>query len=230
MMLLRRLALPLLALSVVGCASLPGTPLTRSEASSLSALQTQGIYPLKKGLAWRYRTLLRNGDGPERQGDDQFSQVIESEYVLGQVRAVVARRTGAREMPATRAVADARAVTLSRHSSPQDGSITVLSFPLEPNRSWPGRSWGAHAQETITVVGTESITVPAGTFSAARLRHRIAYATGAEDLLHYWYAPGVGMVKAIEGLTIDMGGGPVLHQVTAELKAWGMGEAAIAGD
>lgn len=217
----RLLALTFLSLGFAGCASLPGAQLAAPEASLLSARQSQSIYPLTKGLYWRFSSVSRTGDGPERPGPDQVSEVIESEYVLGQVRAIVKRMTGEREMPPTRAVADGRAVTLSRANSPQDGSITVLNFPLEPGRTWPGRSWGSHAQEYISVVGTESITVPAGTFEATRTRHRIAYATGAEDFLHYWYVPGIGMVKAIEALTVDMGAGPFLQQVTAELKEWG---------
>jgi hypothetical protein len=218
---LRVLALPILSLAFVGCASLAGVPLTSSDGLQLAARQSQSIYPLSKGLYWRYASVSRSGDGPARPGADQVSEVIESEYVLGQVRAIVKRTNGEREMPPTRAVADARAVTLSRANNPEDGSITVLNFPLEPGRTWPGRSWGSHAHEFISVVGTESVTVPAGTFEATRTRHRIAYATGAEDVLHYWYVPGIGMVKAIEGLTIDMGSGPFLQQVTAELKEWG---------
>lgn len=219
---MRRLfALSLLTVVVAGCASFAGAPLATPDAASLAARGAQSIYPLTKGLYWRYQTVSRSGDGPERPGADQVSQVIESEYVLGQVRAVVSRKNGEREMPPTRAVVDSRAVTLSRANAPEDGSITVLNFPLEPGRTWPGRSWGAHAQEYISIVGTESVKVPAGTFEATRTRHRIAYATGAEDFLHYWYVPGIGMVKAIEGLTIDMGQGPFLQQVTAELKEWG---------
>ncbi len=220
----RLLGLPLLALFFVGCASLPGAPLASRDAKTLSARQSQAIYPLTAGMFWRYSTVSRSGNGPERPGPDQLSQVVESESLQGLVRAVVSRKTGEREMPPTRAVVDAQGVTLSRHLKPEDGSITVLSFPLQAGRSWPGRSWGDHAQETITIVGTESVSVPAGTFEATRTRHRIAYATGAEDLLHYWYVPGIGMVKAIEGLTVDLGGGPVLQQVTAELKEWGIGK------
>ncbi len=220
-MLHRLLALSCLSLAFVGCASFTGAPLATPEASTLSTRQAQSIYPLTKGLYWRFSSVSRSGNGPERPGPDQVSEVLESEYGLGQVRAIVKRMSGDREMPPTRAIADARAVTLSRANTPEDGSITVLTFPLEPGRTWPGRSWGATAQEFITVVGTESVTVPAGTFEATRTRHRIAYANGNEDFLHYWYVPGIGMVKAIEGLTIDMGQGPFLQQVTAELKEWG---------
>lgn len=220
----RRLGLALLTLSLVGCASVPGAHLVTSSASSLSTRQASAIYPLSAGLTWRYRTVSRAGDGPERPGADQVSRVTESEAVDGQIRAVVTRRIGDREMPPTRAVADAQAVTLSRLHAPQDGSITILSFPLVPGRSWPGRSWGATAQETISVVGSASISVPAGRFDCTHLRHRIDYADGRLDHLDYWYAPGVGMVKAIEGLTIDMGSGPTLHQVTAELLEWGPAE------
>ncbi len=226
---IRRLAIPLMSLLFVGCASLSGTPLATPKTAALKASQAQSLYPLTKGLQWRYSSVSRSGDGPDRPGHDQIIKVTASEHVQGQVRAVVIRKFGDRELPPTLAVADGRAVTLSRLNSPEDGSISVLVFPLEPQNSWPGRSW-AHAQETISVVGTESITVPAGTYTATRLQHRIAYATGKSDYLHYWYAPGVGMVKAIEGLTIDLGSGPVLQQVTAELLQFDHGEVSASPD
>lgn len=214
-------ALMALSLAAAGCAAMPGPPLSAFSASSLTVRNSQDLYPLSKGLFWRYRTVSRSGDGPERNGPDQTSQVIASESTAGRVEAIVKRTSGDREYPPTRAIADARGVTLSRANRPEDGSITILRFPLEPGNSWMGRSWGEQAYETISVMGTESVTVPAGTFTATRTRHRIAYANGTEDLLHYWYAPGIGMVKAIEGLTVDLGQGPTLHQVTAELVEWG---------
>jgi hypothetical protein len=224
---MRRLAVSLLALALVGCGSPLGVPLASRDGSTLAARQAStDLYPLTKGMHWRYRTIHQTGDGPERPGDDQFMTVTESEAQQGGVRAVLLRRIGAREMPLTLAVSDGSGVVLSRLHAPEDGSITILSYPLQPQKSWAGRSWGTHAAETISVVGVESVTVPAGTFTATRLQHRIAYATGKSDLLHYWYAPGVGMVKAIEGLTIDMGAGPFLQQVTAELAEWGSRSAA----
>jgi hypothetical protein len=76
----------------------------------------------------------------------------------------------------------------------------------------------------IAFVGTESIAVPAGVFESYHLEHRITNATGAQDKLNYWYAPGVGMIKAIEGLTVDLGQGPVYREVKTELMRFEKGQ------
>jgi hypothetical protein len=97
-------------------------------------------------------------------------------------------------------------------------SLKVLTFPVQPGQSWAGRLW-TFAKETLTAEGWESVTVPAGTFRAWHVTHRIAYDGGHGDTLAYWYAPGAGMIKAHEENTLMMSGAPVRFSVDGELTA-----------
>lgn len=216
-----RLLCALLALGLAGCGTGPQTSLHTSQPALLKArsLTAESLYPAELGARWSYRTMSRSGSAPERPGPEQVFTILSADTASGSLEAVMERRFGERRMPNTLIVRNSQGVTLSRHLRPEDGSITVLKWPLTKGSSWQGRSW-AHAQETIHYAGTESVRVPAGTYEAARIDHRILYQTGASDSLHYWYAPGVGMVKAVEGLTVDMGQGPVLQQVTCELTSY----------
>jgi len=211
----------LLAFSLAGCGIAPQTGLVAKRSTLMKArsLTAESLYPLEPGARWQYRTTSRSGDGPEHPGPDQVFNLVQVEAATGSMQAVMERRFGERQMPSTLIVRTSEGVTLSRYLKPEDGSITVLKWPLTPGANWPGRSW-PQAQETIQYAGTESVRVPAGTYEAARMDHVIRYQTGSTDELHYWYAPGVGMVKAIEGLTVDLGQGPVFHQVTCELTSY----------
>jgi hypothetical protein len=54
--------------------------------------------------------------------------------------------------------------------------------------------------ETTTVVGTESVTVPAGTFTALKVRHVADYPQWGlphHDYAAWWFALGVGLIKKV---------------------------------
>lgn len=97
-------------------------------------------------------------------------------------------------------------------------SLKVLSLPPQPGQSWTGRVW-TFAKETLTAQGWEQVTVPAGSYRAWHVTHRIAYDDGRADNLGYWYAPGVGMIKAHEESTLVMSGQPTQFSVDGELTA-----------
>lgn len=218
--------LALLPLLLAGCGLAgAGAPLADSGASALKAKQTidfEALYPLAQGTEWRYRTLQRNGDSPERPGQEQRMIVTESATEAGVTTAVVERYYGDRQSPTTQAVRTADGVVLSRYGQPELGSMTIMKFPLKAGAKWGGRL-KPQVTETVSYEGTAQVTVPAGTFVAQRLTHTLTYPNGHQDQLHYWYAPGVGMVKAVEGLTLDLGQGPKLNQVTAELTSFKAG-------
>lgn len=95
-------------------------------------------------------------------------------------------------------------------------SLQILSLPPQAGQSWTGRVW-TFAKETLTAQGWEPITVPAGSYKAWHVVHRIAYDDGRLDNLGYWYAPGVGMIKAHEESTLVMGGQPTRYSVDGAL-------------
>ncbi|HEY9897742.1 MAG TPA: hypothetical protein V6D00_01050 [Pantanalinema sp.] len=220
--------LALLPLLLAGCGLAgAGGPLSQTGTGALKAKQVvdfEALYPLSAGSEWRYSTLQRNGDGPERPGQEQRMTVVESNTEAGVTTAVVERFYGDRQSPTTLAVRSATGVVLSRYGQPELGSLSVMKFPLAAGARWGGRI-KPNVTETVAYEGTASVTVPAGTFVAQRLTHYLQYPAGNVDRLDYWYAPGVGMVKAVEGLTIDLGQGPKLNQVTAELTSFKPGTA-----
>jgi hypothetical protein len=95
-------------------------------------------------------------------------------------------------------------------------SLKILTLPLQPGDSWTGRVW-TFAKETLTAQGWEQLTVPAGSYRAWHVTHRLAYEDGRTDTLGYWYAPGVGMIKAHEESTLVMGGQASKYSVDGEL-------------
>ncbi|MBO9540112.1 hypothetical protein J7643_05915 [bacterium] len=215
--------LALLPLLLAGCGlSGTGALLSDKAPATLKAKQIsdfQALYPLEAGTEWRYRTIQRNGDSAERPGQEQRMIVTESKTEQGVTTAVVERYYGDRQSPTTLAVRSAQGVVLSRYGQPELGSLTVMKFPLTSGAKWGGRI-KTNVTETVAYEGTASVTVPAGTFAAERLTHYLTYPNGHVDRLDYWYVAGIGMVKAVEGLTIDLGQGPKLNQVTAELSSF----------
>lgn len=79
-----------------------------------------------------------------------------------------------------------------------------LKNPLAAGATW---SWkgsgmmGTPIEETSTVSGPESVTVPAGSFKAMRVDSRVTQG-GAQVAKSYWYANWVGLVKS----TTESGG------------------------
>lgn len=106
---------------------------------------------------------------------------------------------------------------------------TWYRFDAATGASWIFRTTGAAIAgsngATVTVVGQESVTVPAGTFQAIHLRWQGTVAgAGIRD---EWFARGVGLVKRVEagrtlsltratvaGQSIPAGGGGIIPVLT----------------
>ena len=177
------------------------------------------LYPTTVGRTWTYQTHQTQGEAPEKPGKEQRLEI--SRHVPD--GAVMRRFYGSWEAPATLIRKSAEEVRLSRFFADAPSateSIAILRFPLQVGAVWPGRSF-PRATESIEVVGQERITVPAGTFDAWHLRHVLTYAAGGGDDLDYWYAAGVGMVQAIERVTLMSGEKPLHTRVRALLAGYG---------
>lgn len=212
-----RLGVLALTISLAGCGLAPTSLSVADRTRVLAQEGAEDLYPVAVGTSWTYATRSHAGNQDERPGADQRFQIVQSAVASGGVQAVMERWYGDRQMPSTQIARNAQQVVLSRYQHPEEGSLTVLRFPPTKGQSWSGRQW-SQAAETIVCDGTASVTVPAGTYVATCTTHHIRYQDGREDQLHYWYASGVGMVKAIEGLTMDVGQGPTHYEVTAELR------------
>ncbi|MBM3267471.1 MAG: hypothetical protein FJZ01_07470 [Candidatus Sericytochromatia bacterium] len=206
-------------LAVGGCGGAPpGAASVGSGAWRALALELDP-YPAEIGRHWSYDTWHSQNHAAERPGKPQRFEIAAS---AGD-GTVMRRFYGDREAPATLVRKTDGAVALSRHQPdgpPASESITVLRLPLVAGASWAGRNL-AGATERIRVVGRETVTVPAGTFAAWHVAHDLTYAAGGGDRLEYWYAGGVGMVQAIERITLQSGSAPYPLQVRAVLAVFG---------
>ncbi len=203
---------------LAGCGSASrGGPIVRDAPWRALAL-AEDPYPAEIGCSWSYDTWQTQDQAPERPGRAQRFEIA-SHAPPG---VVMRRFYGDWEAPPTLVRKDAGAVVLSRYHAggPQaTDSITVLRLPLQAGATWPGRTL-AGATETISVVARETVAVPGGTFEAWHVRHDLRYAAGGGDTLDYWYGGGVGMIKAIERVTLQKDGKPYRLQVRAELAAY----------
>lgn len=84
--------------------------------------------------------------------------------------------------------------------APTTGFITALLAPLSIGQSWPGRAFQG-GTETISVAAVEALQLPAGNFETLRIEHHLNYDNGQKDVLRYWYAPEVGLVKMYEEIS-----------------------------
>lgn len=175
------------------------------------------LYPIEVGRTWTYRSVEIRDGGPPQPGLDQ--RFVITKAVPG--GAVLQRYYGSWAAPATLVQESASGVVLSRYvpsGPPATDSITILKFPLRAGASWPGRTL-VGATERIEAVGLQSVEVPMGQFEAWHIQNQLTYAAGGGDTLDYWYAPKVGLVEAIERVTMMDGATPHHYQVTASLAS-----------
>jgi len=72
-------------------------------------------------------------------------------------------------------------------------SFTVLSFPLEVGKTWTCTSPShQYYDTTVTILATETVTVPGGTFDC----YKVSY-VAAGGTTYYWFGNWVGAVKAL---------------------------------
>jgi len=202
------------AAGLAACAPHPG-PATYAPPRLALMGTAPDYYPVDVGRRWVYRTFQTQGDSPEHPGKDQR---FEAAFEAGG-GTVLRRWYDDWEAPPTLVRKHADSVVLSRHVAggpAATDSITILRLPLKAGNEWPGRTL-VGATEVIAALGTESIEVPAGRFVAWHLRHQLSYSAGGSDALDYWYSGGVGMVQAIERITLQTSAGPLPMQVRALL-------------
>jgi hypothetical protein len=112
-------------------------------------------------------------------------------------------------------------VLLSEHArtvNKKDGGVAETTYPGDPGSGMPDCSGNLFSLR-FTYLGTETVTVPAGTFPDARKYKRNMSdvpALSKSGFATYWFAPGVPVPVRI--VTEDPVKGDLL---TRELKGWG---------
>lgn len=224
-----------LALLLTACQATPSLAPTltptrlQSQRSAISP-----YYPIENGRSWTY-SLEQSQNGEDNTKFKTMTMTAESLPADGAVEQAVLRRSYPDSGVVPNATLVRRfgdRVELSRYqpTPPTNGDsgllsvltpnganlaaglatsrginfITVLQLPFAPGTSWEGRIFNG-GTETVSVVGEETLDLPAGRFKTLKIEHHKRYANGKEDFLYYWYAPGVGMVKLYEELTFYYG-------------------------
>lgn len=204
-------------LTLTGClapAAPPAGPLPAWRAAGQGSppawTELGPLYPLKVGARWSYRLLQRQGEAPAREAS---MLVAISELRAGPegVEARLDRRFGQFRAPSTRVSLGPHGLRLARWvEADPAASLVVLQPPLTPGQSWPGRPLPPGFEERVVAEGTERVEVPAGSFWARRVRHDLTHPGGLVLHLHYWYAPGVGVVRMIERALLQAGPPPLV--------------------
>jgi hypothetical protein len=192
----------------------PQSPLVAS--SSLQRLSTDVLtryYPMTPGLQWTYALEQFQDD----KDNTRFKTMTITAEAESSPAAIILRRSypdsPLQPRPSlARRLSDR--VLLSHYESPllssatvsnatplpTTGFITALQSPLSIGQSWPGRAFQG-GTETISVAALETLQLPAGNFETLRIEHHLKYDNGREDVLRYWYAPEVGLVKMYEEIS-----------------------------
>lgn len=212
-----------------------------------SGLCANAYYPVREGATWTYAS----SGGPmggygftdtitsvREDGftlTSQFDELTRTQEWACRTEGLVALQLGGtsaatintQDVQVTLDVDNVRGVTFPVEISPGDtwqhaleftGHMVVASQQIEANGS---------AQSNFTAVGYETVTVPAGTFDALKIRvdttidingvfQGISFPLHVSTPYDYWFVQGVGWVKASG--TGDIGGQPFTE--TIELQSY----------
>ena len=144
--------------------------------------------PTAVGARWVYRTA---------DGTDEVRTVTKVETRGRDVIVHEARVTGDEDIPL-----GATAVSPSGLSRPSSGGrdldppLPLLKLPAKPGETWEWTSPFDGARHKYKTRGEEEVAVPAGKYKAVAVEDE--FARGGKPVRGvYWYAPGVGLVKAV---------------------------------
>lgn len=221
---------------------------TSPNASANSGVCSNALYPVRQGSSWAYIT--SGGSNGLFAYSDTISEVSENGFTLTtQTTEFTRTQKWACETDGLKALelgggttASITAQGMTAQFSTSD--ITGISLPalIASGQQWQynlsiqgtipmptGEQVQSNGTYTITMqeIGSESVTVPAGTFNAVKIQSNsileILVPFGNEQVpMKYsgtsitWYAPGVGYVKSVENW--DMGSAP--YTVTTELQTY----------
>jgi len=170
----------------------------------------------KVGDRWVYKVTTRDyGNVSERKATSVVGAVTDSEIHIGR-KQIGSRYTHDWNLLYTRGRDG-----IERTYQPY---MPLFTFPLEPGKSWQAkytmsRSDGRTYENdmSVTSVGWENVTVPAGTFRAMKLSSVMWYrrtdsggSAGGRVVMNRWYVPEVK--RYVKSETLDMGNNRVIYQ------------------
>lgn len=216
---------------VTACSATPTVDNSNNSApesgNTVEGICANDYYPVIQGAAWTYKSM--GSPAGDYKFTDAISAVNSDGFTLTSQYGELTRTQewGCKEEGlAALQLGGPTAATLNS----QDMNFTFdvkkvdgLTYPVEMN---PGKEWGhviefegrmdiagetataeGNAQTTFKVLGTESVTVPAGTFDAVKVQvntnivftiqvQGISVPASFSGTYAYWFAKGVGWIKA----------------------------------
>ncbi|MHB2015643.1 MAG: TapB family protein [Candidatus Xenobia bacterium] len=157
-----------------------------------STLQSTSYYPLTVGSAWFYRTEDDHIEAVSVDGETAGRITVglvhgDKLQVTKQMRIENGRVLLCNT---TTHLEDVKAKLSDAHRDYRPPMVLMEQHP-KPGDKWQQNRFGTPAP--CTVHGTETVTVPCGTFQAMRIDIVADSAPMTE-----WYAPGVGLVKWVD--------------------------------
>jgi len=188
------ITLGLLPAVVMGCSSLrkSSTPSLPGSGSSASG----DYFPLSVGDSWKYKYTASDGKKYELT-----TRVLNEEREIGNtLYRVETVKTDDWYLKPNGSVLLLREQDLSFDLDTEFKPVKqFLKNPLANGDSWHWEGKGmleANAEEANSVSGPETVTVPAGKFTAMKVTTNAVQA-GIRETRIKWFAPSVGLVKAM---------------------------------
>ena len=192
------LTLGLLLSLVLGCSLLKKT--TSSSGGGTGLGGSRDYFPLRTGNSWMYQSTTADGKHSEftikvlneatENGDTQY--LVETVSTFQPIHDWYSKPSGW--------------VLLHKEEYVKSGTKgefqptrQLLKNPLADGDSWTWKGkgmMGLDIEESNRVSGPETVSVPAGKFSAMKVTTQVVQG-GSPVTKTYWYAPGVGLVKSI---------------------------------
>jgi hypothetical protein len=242
-------SLMITALTACGTPSVPGATSPVPTQSNTANLCANPLVPITSGATWNYAT---SGMSATPFG---FSSTISDVRADGFTATLhladnvnideewACKPEGLLALSIGSAQAGLALAMEGINANVQTSDVTGITLPSNPQ---PGQTWTyglkiagditqasvtaqltGDATSTMQVVGTESVTVPAGTFNSTKISGSTAFNITAHYLgigfplsstmnSTFWLAPGVGLVKSVQ--TGDLAGTSV--NSTTELQSY----------
>lgn len=151
------------------------------------------LYPAKLGSKWYYRVMPPKGEIYE-----VITEVTKSEFKQGRWF-VTLKHTGPTTSTDELVIAVDGVYLVGSNGMPFPKPIQILRVGAKPNESWTIKT-GERLDEVEmigTYTATETTVFPAGTFKTHKVKLEVKPARGGSQIIHYWYAEGVGPVAQI---------------------------------
>jgi hypothetical protein len=192
------ITLGLLLTLILGCSFLKKSSTTTSSGGGLSG--SRDYFPLSAGNSWKYQSTTADGKQSEftvkvlneekENGNPLY--LVETVSTFQPIHDWYSKPSGWVLMHKEEYV---KAGTKSEFQPTKQ----LLKNPLTSGDSWTWKGkgmMGIAIEETNEVAGPETVSVPAGKFTAMKVTTKVIQG-GAPVTKTYWYAPGVGLVKSM---------------------------------